>query len=187
LRLHAFSPAQLGVDDSTARQVAAPLAATGDLPAAGGDSFAAAVAYVVGAVRDKAYARERVAPAEQAVMEDRARRGGVYWRDTLTATGKPYAARPLHGVWAMAPYLHNGSVPTLWDLLQPPAARPARFPIGQRDYDPARLGFRTDIPLAKARYTVDTARPGNANTGHVFGTDLTDAQKRDLIEYLKTY
>ncbi len=120
-------------------------------------------------------------------MEDRARRGGVYWRDTLTATGKPYAARPLHGVWAMAPYLHNGSVPTLYDLLLPPASRPARFAIGQRDYDPKQVGFRTDIPLPKAKYVVDTTKPGNSNAGHGFGAQLTDAERWDLIEYLKTY
>jgi hypothetical protein len=187
IRLRAFSPAQLGVDDSTARQVAAPLTATGDLPASGGKSFAAAVSYVVGAIRDKAYARERVSPAEQAVMEDRARRGGIYWRDTINTTGKPYAARPLHGVWAMAPYLHNGSVPTLWDLLQPAASRPTKFPLGHRDFDPVKVGFRTDIPLDKARFVVDTTKPGNANTGHDVGAGLTDDQRRDLIEFLKTY
>jgi hypothetical protein len=187
LKLHEFSPSELGVDASTAVQVAAPVANTGDLPLDGSHSFAKAVAYVVDHIRDQAYAREGIGPAEQATMEDRARRGGVYWRDTLTETGKPYAARPLHGVWAMAPYLHNGSVPTLYDLLLPPAARPAQFPIGQRDFDPQKVGFRTDIPLAQAKYVVDTTKPGNSNGGHAFGAALTDAERWDLIAYLKTY
>ncbi len=187
LSLHVFSPAQIGVDPSTAQQVARPVADTGDLPMDGSRSFAKAVAFVVGAVRDKAYEREHIAPDAQAVMEDRARRGGVYWRDTLPDTGKPYASRPLHGVWAMAPYLHNGSVPTLYDMLQPPAARPKVFPIGQRDYDPAKVGFRTDIPDAQVKYRVDVSKPGSANTGHPFGTTLPEADKRDLLEYLKTY
>jgi hypothetical protein len=187
LKLHAFSPGELGVDSSTAVQVAAPVANTGDLPLNGSRSFAKAVAYVVNSIRDKAYAREKVGADEQAQMEDRARRGGVYWRDTLTDTGKPYAARPLHGVWAMAPYLHNGSVPTLYDLMLAPDKRPVRFAIGQRDYDPKKVGFTTDVPLAQARYVVDTTRPGNSNRGHAFGAGLTDAERWDLIEFLKTY
>jgi mono/diheme cytochrome c family protein len=187
LRLHAYGPQELGVDPSTAEQVAAPVAATGDLPLGGSHSFAKAVALVVNNIRDKAYAREGVSPDEQARMEDRARRGGVYWRDTLPETGKPYAARPLHGVWAMAPYLHNGSVPTLYDLLLPAAQRPQKFPIGHRDYDPKKVGYRTDLPLASAKYVVDTAKPGNANTGHAYGTTLTDQERWNLIEYLKTY
>jgi hypothetical protein len=87
----------------------------------------------------------------------------------------------------MAPYLHNGSAPTLYDLLLPPEQRPKRFAIGQRDYDPKKLGFSTDVPLAKAKYVVDTSRPGNSNAGHAFGAKLTDAERWDLIEYLKTY
>ena len=187
LMLHQFSPSELGVDPSTAEQVAAPVPNTGDLPLGGSHSFAKAVAYVIGQVRNQAYASQGIAPAEQAQMEDRARRGGVYWRDTLTDTGKPYAARPLHGVWAMAPYLHNGSVPTLYDLLLPPASRPVRFAIGQRDYDPKQVGFRIDIPPANAKYVVDTTKPGNSNAGHAYGAPLTDPERWDLIEYLKTY
>jgi hypothetical protein len=187
IQLRVFSPSQLGVDASTAEQVAAPVKNTGDLPLEGSHSFAKAVAYVIDRIRDKAYAKEGVTPAQQAEMEDRARRGGVYWRDTLTDTGKPYAARLLHGVWAMAPYLHNGSVPTLYDLMLPPAERPQRFPIGHRDFDPKKVGFRTDVPLAEAKYVVDTTNPGNANTGHTFGATLSDQERWDLIEYLKTY
>ena len=55
-----------------------------------------------------------------------------------------YAARPLAGVWATAPYLHNGSVPTLYHLLLPPEERPKKFWVGHRNYDPKRLGYRTE-------------------------------------------
>ncbi len=104
----------------------------------------------------------------------------------MLADGKPYAARPLHGVWAAAPYLHNGSVPTLADLLKPPAERPKTFPLGHRDYDPAKVGFVTDLPAGKVKYTADTTKTGNGNGGHLFGTDLPDDQKAALLEYLKT-
>ena len=187
IRLREFSPSELGVDATTAERVAAPVKDTGDLPLDGSHSFAKAVAYVINAIRDKAYAKGGVTPAEQAEMEDRARRGGIYWRDTLTDTGKPYAARLLNGVWAMAPYLHNGSVPTIYDLMLPPAERPQRFPIGHRDFDSKKVGYRTDIPLDQAKFVVDTTKPGNANTGHAYGATLTDQQRWDLIEYLKTY
>ena len=187
LRLHVFSPAEVGTDPSTAEQLVAPVAETGDLPLNGSHSFAAAVGWVVDQIRERAYARAGVSQAERPQIDDRARRGQTLWRDTLPTTGRPYAARPLNGVWAMAPYLHNGSVPTIADLLEPPARRPARFPIGHRDYDPVRLGFRTDIPAGQARYVVDTSRPGNSNAGHTYGTTLTPEQRRDLIEFLKTY
>ena len=67
--------------------------------------------------------------AQQRVMEDLDRRGSVTWRDTLLDTKPPYgpyAARPLYGIWAAAPFLHNGSVPTLYDLLLPPERGPRR-------------------------------------------------------------
>lgn len=103
-----------------------------------------------------------------------------------------YANAPLDGIWLRAPYLHNGSVPTLWDLLQPAAARPVRFYRGNDRYDPRRMGFATDQPSAAGRalFAYDTARPGNGNAGHegeAYGTTLPDADKWALIEYLKTF
>lgn len=95
-----------------------------------------------------------------------------------------YKARPLNGVWAPAPYLHNGSVPTLYDLLLPPAERPTTFAVGRREFDPARVGFRTD-PFAGG-FAFDTSLPGNSNAGHEYGTGLTDAQRWQLVEYLKS-
>jgi mono/diheme cytochrome c family protein len=98
-----------------------------------------------------------------------------------------YVAPPLDGVWLSAPYLHNGSVPTLSDLLEPPASRPARFWRGYDVYDQARVGFISDGPDAQRLGTLlDVTQPGNGNGGHTYGTTLPADQKRALIEYLKT-
>jgi hypothetical protein len=96
-----------------------------------------------------------------------------------------YKARPLNGIWATAPYLHNGSVPTLRDLLEPAPLRPARFAVEQHAFDPMRVGLATAAPGADAQ-AFDTSARGNSNAGHEFGTDLADADKLALLEYLKT-
>jgi hypothetical protein len=100
-----------------------------------------------------------------------------------------YANHPLDGIWARAPYLHNGSVPTLRDLLEPPERRPAAFYRGYDVYDQARVGFVTDVPAENGRrfFRYDTSIPGNSNAGHVYGTTLTDEDKRAIVEYLKTF
>ena len=92
-----------------------------------------------------------------------------------------YVAVPLDGIWARAPYLHNGSVPTLAALLTPSAARPASFFKGSREYDPVNVGF----DLSKGT-PFDTTQPGNASSGHHWGTELPEPDRRALIEYLKT-
>lgn len=92
-----------------------------------------------------------------------------------------YKARPLNGVWATAPYLHNGSAPTLRAMLTPPDERPKTFRLGSREFDPVAVGFRNE-----GTFVYDTSLPGNSNQGHPFGTDLDDASKEQLIEYLKT-
>ena len=101
------------------------------------------------------------------------------WRQT-----GGYMARPLDGIWASPPYLHNGSVPTVWDLLHPPSERPATFAVG-RELDPDDLGIDVDGQPADA-WIFDTSIGGNSNAGHEHGFELTDPQKRALIEYLKT-
>ena len=98
-----------------------------------------------------------------------------------------YSDVPLDGIWARAPYLHNGSVPTLADLLNPPADRPRLFARGYDVYDEHRVGFVSDSAEARARGSVyDTTIPGNGNGGHTYGTALSSDQKQDLLEYLKT-
>jgi hypothetical protein len=105
-----------------------------------------------------------------------------YFRDTprRVAEGTAgYKADMLHGTWAQAPYLHNGSVPTLGQLICP-STRPRRFLRGNLHYDEALVGFEwSDRP--KARYAAnetmlikeyDTTVPGKSNTGHTYGADL---------------
>jgi hypothetical protein len=100
-----------------------------------------------------------------------------------------YANHPLDGIWLRAPYLHNGSVPTLRDLLEPPESRPKAFYRGYDVYDQVRLGFVSDVPEADGQVFThyDTSVSGNANTGHVYGTTLSDHDKRAIVEYLKTF
>ncbi|HEY4284739.1 MAG TPA: hypothetical protein VGM62_16885 [Chthoniobacterales bacterium] len=98
----------------------------------------------------------------------------------VRSTGKYWAAT-LNGVWARSPYLHNGSVRTMQELLTSPAQRAKSFHRGSREYDEEALGY-TD----EGAYVLDTTASGNANSGHDYGTKLADNDKRDLIEYLKT-
>ena len=98
----------------------------------------------------------------------------------LRSTQKYWAAS-MPGVWARSPYLHNGSVRTMEELLTTPNERAKTFRRGSRVYDPEKIGF-TD----EGAYVFDTAGPGNANTGHDYGTTLASDQKRDLMEYLKS-
>lgn len=95
-----------------------------------------------------------------------------------------YKARPLNGIWATAPYLHNGSVPNLWALLQPAHQRPAKFWVGSRRFDPKRVGLES---VAEGdNFEFDTSLVGNSNAGHSWGTQLAVADKWSLLEYLKT-
>ncbi len=103
-----------------------------------------------------------------------------------------YANMPLDGIWLRAPYLHNGSVPTLRDLLEPAAARPRRFYRGNNVYDGTRGGFVSSVAAASGRrfFLYDTHLPGNSNAGHegaAYGTELAPADKDALVEYLKTF
>ena len=95
-----------------------------------------------------------------------------------------YHARPLDGIWATAPYLHNGSVQNLYELLLPVAQRQTSFQVGSRWFEPEKVGF-----MSKGKFftsTLDTTKVGNANTGHEYGTALTTKERWQLIEYLKT-
>jgi hypothetical protein len=99
-----------------------------------------------------------------------------------------YVAMPLVGLWLNAPYLHNGSVPSLADLLEPPEQRPVRFYRGYDVYDAVRVGFVSSGPEAQVEGELfETAPPGNGNGGHRYGTTLADEQKAALLEYLKTF
>ena len=103
------------------------------------------------------------------------------------ATGS-YESKVLQGVWAAAPYLHNGSVPTLAALLTPAAARPTSFQVGPA-YDLVNVGLALVQPggSATVRVTTDcSTMNGDSRCGHEFGTLLTPDEKTALIEFLKT-
>ncbi len=95
-----------------------------------------------------------------------------------------YGARPLNGVWATAPFLNNGSVPNLYQLLTPADQRVKNFYIRSREFDPVNVGY--DTSEQPGAFLYEATLPGNLNTGHEFGTDLSDEERWELIEYLKT-
>lgn len=99
-----------------------------------------------------------------------------------------YESRVLEGIWAAAPYLHNGSVPTLAELLKPAAERVSSFKVGPA-YDLDNVGLATN--QTKFDYTLQTTDcsdrdSGNSRCGHEFGTTLSPDEKKALLEYLKT-
>lgn len=123
-----------------------------------------------------------------------------------------YKPRPLEGVWATPPFLHNGSVPTLYQMLLPPARRDQRFFVGRRDFDPVHVGYQTQPDDEEGDgFWLDTNIPGNRNSGHAFAADaaswhrhqldpnanplpsgvigpvLSDEQRFALVEYLKVH
>lgn len=132
---------------------------------------------------------------------------GDYDPDTTAdpyASLRSYKGRSLNGIWATAPYLHNGSVPTLYDLLLPKRRdgdpkdgeyRPDKFQVGSREFDPDRVGLRSS---GYDGFTFDTGRVGNSNAGHEYAARtrtlpsgeieeaLTKEQRLDLLEYLKS-
>ena len=137
-------------------------------------------------------------------------KNGNYDPDT---TAKPFASlgaykgRSLNGIWATAPYLHNGSVPNLYDILLPKRRdgdpegeeyRPDKFRVGSREFDPVNVGY---VSEGYDGFVFDTSQPGNSNAGHEYGTlhettldskdpsrpkPLTKQERLDLLEYLKS-
>jgi hypothetical protein len=103
--------------------------------------------------------------------------------------GAAYESRVLNGVWAVAPYLHNGSVPNLWELMKHAKDRQSSFMVGSRIFDPKNVGYATDeSPFKTGAFIADPANAnGNGNGGHEFGARLTDQERWAIIEYLKTF
>lgn len=102
-----------------------------------------------------------------------------------------YKGRPLNGIWATAPYLHNGSVRTLHDVLLPPSQRPTRFWVGNREYDVDGVGY-VDAPSPAGSWFSTTspdgsAIVGNSNLGHDYGNArFSDPDRNALVAYMKS-
>ncbi|HET6843163.1 MAG TPA: di-heme-cytochrome C peroxidase [Candidatus Angelobacter sp.] len=114
--------------------------------------------------------------------------------DELVRAKAIYKARPLNGIWAVAPYLHNGSVPNLYALLSPQSERPDTFWVGSKQFDPVKVGY--DTSELKGGYLFDVRNPGDSNRGHEFkdgpkgngviGPALSPEDRWAIIEYLKS-
>jgi hypothetical protein len=161
--------------------------------------FGTAAFTVVQKVLQKYYDDKQVPDDVRARWERRDLRPNPEFRSPLrqsdafpdTRGFKVYRSKTLRGIWATAPYLHNGSVPTIYDLLLPASRRPKSFTVGTHEYDPVKLGLAADgpVPPGMQPTTVDTTLPGNWNTGHEwwFYPTLTDTDRYNIIEFLKTF
>jgi hypothetical protein len=123
---------------------------------------------------------------------------GSEYRFTHFRKTNGYASQPLDGIWLRGPYLHNGSVPTLRELLDPPESeaqgkgtgfRRTKFYRGYDVLDPVRVGFISDVPSENGReFTAyDTTKPTQSNRGHMYGIELSNDDKNAIVEYLKTF
>jgi hypothetical protein len=153
----------------------------------------------IDAIKQQYYKTHDISPEMQADWEGRDMRPLPEWKASFRSTladadkypdtkgGRVYPAKPLAGIWATAPYLNNGSVANMWDLLTRPENRPTSFSVGSREYDTKTLGYRStpDSPSAGPLFVFDATKPGNFNGGHVYGMQLGDDDKWALIEYLK--
>jgi len=112
---------------------------------------------------------------------------GYPWDFSQLRKTNGYVAVGLDGLWLRAPYLHNGSVPSLQDMLEKPENRPKTFYRGYDVYDPQKVGFVSEGQEAeRVGFKYDTAVTANSNQGHTYGTDLSGNDKKALVEYLKT-
>ena len=124
----------------------------------------------------------------QSPAPTRTARDEVTLRRTFRSSEGGYEARVLEGVWAAAPYLHNGSVPTLTELLKPAAERVSSFKVGLA-YDPIAVGLaKEQTQFSTTLTTTDCSDRGSGNSrcGHEYGTTLSETEKKALLEYLKS-
>jgi cytochrome c5 len=200
---HIIPLEKLGTDKNAAQNA---------VKAVGKVAFENSIFYGVSDLKKRYYEVNNVSDAEKAEMEFSSIRGNEFFRDTLNGfnrqvefknnygdieQGAGYKARHLSGVWSTAPFLHNGSVPNLWELLQMPEKRPKIFEVRSREFDPKFIGFKYKrqtyvsggyVPCKKGEeicFDTTLKDAGNSNSGHRYGTSLADDDKWALIEYLK--
>lgn len=136
---------------------------------------------VVGLGLQKAFADLELTSTEQAAYMGYRIYAEGYEEPTDTYA---YKARPLNGVWASSPYLHNGSVRTLRDLLNHENNREKSFLTGTRSFDPKNVGFESFS--VQGAQVLDTALDGNHNSGHNYGVYYTSQEKEALVEFMKS-
>ena len=149
-------------------------------------SSAKGLAYITAYVANRAYQDAAIQPRERWRMDGFGLPIGVQEK-------RGYKARPLDGIWATPPFLHNGSVPTLFQLLSPVSERQAQFWVGNFEFNPKQVGF--DSEKFPGGFLYDTSITGNSNRGHEFrdgcrqggviGRALQPEERLALIEYLK--
>jgi hypothetical protein len=188
LDLHQIETSRIGTDPTQAADMANRRVTTPPSLGVAPTEFGPALGKVVENTVNYWYDHQQppTAPAMREQMNGR--------RPNDLQTPLSYKVRPLNGIWATPPYLHNASVPTLYALLSPVEERPAKFYLGNREYDPVNVGYRIDeFP---GGFVFDTTIKGNSNAGHEFsnsagkpgviGRQLSPDERRALIEYLKT-
>lgn len=167
----------------------------------------------VAAIKSRYYQQYNISPEQQAKMEFREIRGYEFFRDTYLGSaqnkkgndygkmekGNGYKAKHLSGIWATAPFLHNGSVPNMMLLLTQDTERPKYFNVRSNKFDPINIGYQDwkrpgDRPCAANEEMLcfntleldKNGQPmGNSNMGHNWGVNLSHEEKLDLINFLK--
>ncbi len=185
LRVPIIPVAKVGTDPAQAEVLRERTVSTPAFLQIASDNFGLALGEVVENVNDHWYASQGHTGPDKSWWEGE--------RPNCLQEPLAYKARPLDGVWATPPFLHNGSVPSIYHLLSPVAERPATFYLGSKEYDPVHLGYRQD--RAEGLFELDTSKPGNHNSGHEFnhgkgqgiiGRRLSEPERWALVEYLKT-
>ena len=188
LKVHDIPADQVGTDPHEAMDFIARTADTGALNK-GRVSATDGLDLVTKGIRAKYFERAGIAPKQQFEW--------IGFRDPADVAVRAvpvYKARPLNGIWAVAPFLHNGSVPNLYELLSPQNERSPKFWLGNKRYDPVKVGFETQE--IAGGFEADNSRAGSSNAGHEFkngpvgkgvvGPALSPDDRWALIEYLKS-
>ena len=178
----------VGTDPHEATDFINRTADSGDL-GKGRISAAVGLELVTNGIANKYFEKMKLTPEQQ--IEWRAGRDP---HDPPIRAEAIYKARPLTGIWAVSPYLHNGSVPNLYALLSPQGERPDKFWTGSKEFDPVKVGH--DTSELKGGYLYDVTKAGNDNHGHEFkdgprgngvvGQAISPEDRYAIIEYLKS-
>lgn len=188
LKLTDVRVTKVGTDSHEAMDFISRTADSGNL-GKGRVSAGVGLDLVTNGIVNKFFEKMKLTPAQQIEW-----RGGRDPHDPAVRAEPIYKARPLTGIWAVSPYLHNGSVPSLYALLSPQNERPDTFWTGSKEFDPVKVGH--DISEFKGAYLYDVRKPGNWNRGHEFkgdgkgdgvvGPALSPDDRFAVIEYLKS-